>query len=153
MSDDLIKEYKDKIDPILLLAKKAYGSRTQKTPAHDASRRYTDLLIEFKLKGGSLPGLARELNVAYAGVRRRVVMKDVTVASVRPKSRTLDENSVIEASERVKKAKENGVSSYHDQLAKEYQDGIPMSGLARGLGLSSAAPLYYGVQRSLQRNN
>jgi hypothetical protein len=151
MNDNLVREYKEKIEPILPLAKKAYGSRKQKTPAHEASRKYTELLSEFQSKGGSLPELARELNVAYAGVRRRVVMKNVAVASVRPKVRILDQESVILAAERVKKSKENGVSSYHDQLAKEYENGIPMSGLARGLGLSSAAPLYYGIQRSLQR--
>lgn len=152
MNDNLVREYVEKIKPILPLAKQAYGSRNQKTPAHDASRKYTELLIEYKSKGGSLPELARKLNVAYAGVRRRVVMKDVAVASVRPRTRILDDQAVAEAAERVKKAKENGVNSYHDQLAKEYEKGIPMSGLARGLGLSSAAPLYYGVQRSLQRN-
>jgi hypothetical protein len=151
MNDNLVKEYKEKIEPILPLAKKAYGSRNQTTPAHEASKKYTELLSEFQLKGGSLPDLARELNVAYAGVRRRVVMKNVTVASVRPKVRILDQESVLLAAERVKKSKEDGVNSYHDQLAKEYESGIPMSGLARGLGLSSAAPLYYGIQRSLQR--
>jgi hypothetical protein len=153
MSDNLVNEYTEKINPILSLAKKAYGSRNQKTPEHDASRKYTELLTEFQSRGGSLPELARALNVAYAGVRRRVVMKDVAVASVRPKSRILDEESVSMAAERVKKAKESGVTDYHDQLAKEYESGIPMSGLARGLGLSSAAPLYYGIQRSLQRNS
>jgi hypothetical protein len=153
MNDDLVTQYKNKIQPILPLAKKAYGSRTQKSVEHDASREYTRLLTEFYSKGGSLPALAKALNVAYAGVRRRVVMRDVSVASVRPKARILDEEEVLKASIRVKEAKISGIDTYHDQLAKEYKNGIPMSGLARGLGLSSAAPLYYGVQRSLQRNN
>jgi hypothetical protein len=153
MSDNLIQEYKDKIDPILPLAKKAYGSRNQKTKEHDASRKYTQLLTEFYEKNGSLPALAKALDVAYAGVRRRVVMRDVAVSSIRPKTRVLDEEQVLLATNRVKKAKLTGVDPYHDQLAEEYEKGIPMSGLARGLGLSSAAPLYYGVQRSLQRQN
>ena len=47
--------------------------------------------------------------------------------------------------------KQKSVDDYHDQLAKEYQAGISLSNLAKAMGLSSAAPLYYGVQRSLQR--
>ncbi len=79
MNAELVQEYKEKIEPILPLAKKAYGSREQQTPAHNASREYTRLLIEFHKRGGSLPKLAKELKVAYAGVRRRVVMDDEEV--------------------------------------------------------------------------
>ena len=138
------------IEPILPLAKKAYGSREQTTPAHDASREYTRLLTEFHTKGGSLPQLAKELDVAYAGVRRRVVMQDVSVSTVKPRTRAKTEE-LSEAVIRVKTAKGLSVDEYHDQLAKEYESGVSLAALARSLGLSSAAPLYYGVQRSLQR--
>lgn len=148
---DLVLEYTEKISPILPLAKKAYGSRTQSSPQHDASRKYTELLIEFQSKGGSLPQLAKSLNVAYPGVRRRVVMNGVNLSAVKPKIRaTRQEN--LEAVERVKRAKDIGVDQYHDQLATEYRNGISLAVLARELGLSSAAPLYYGVQSSLKRN-
>lgn len=148
---DLVLEYTEKINPILPLAKKAYGSRTQNSPEHDASRKYTELLLEFKSKGGSLPQLAKSLNVAYPGIRRRVVMNNVNLATVKPKTRaTRQEN--IEAVDRVRRAKEIGVDQYHDQLALEYRNGVSLSVLARELGLSSAAPLYYGVQSSLKRN-
>ena len=150
MSNDLVAEYAAKIEPILPLAKKAYGSRNQDTPAHDASREYTRLLTEFHDKGGSLPQLAKHLNVAYAGVRRRVVMRNVSVSSVKPRSRVKAEE-VNGALARVKEAKARGVDEYHDQLATEYESGISLAALARAMGLSSAAPLYYGVQRSLQR--
>jgi hypothetical protein len=50
------------------------------------------------------------------------------------------------------RAKARDVDTYHDQLAEEYKSGISLSNLAKEMGLSSAAPLYYGVQRSLQRN-
>ena len=150
MSNDLVAEYAAKIEPILPLAKKAYGSRNQDTPAHDASREYTRLLTEFHDKGGSLPQLAKHLNVAYAGVRRRVVMRNVSVSSVKPRSRVKAEE-VNGALTRVKDAKIRGVDEYHDQLAAEYEAGISLAALARAMGLSSAAPLYYGVQRSLQR--
>ncbi len=64
MNAELVQEYKTKIQPILPLAKKAFGSRNQETPAHDASREYTRLLIEFHKRGGSLPQLAKALKVA-----------------------------------------------------------------------------------------
>lgn len=150
MSTDLVAEYRARIEPILPLAKKAYGSRNQDTPAHQASREYTRLLTEFHTRGGSLPQLAQALDVAYAGVRRRVVMRDVSVSSVKPRSRAKSEE-LSEAILRVKAAKAQGVDEYHDQLAAEYEAGISLAALARSLGLSSAAPLYYGVQRSLQR--
>ena len=149
--NELVVEYTDKITPILPLAKKAYGSRSQTTPAHEASRRYTDLLVEFQEKGGSLPQLAASLKVAYPGLRRRVVMRDVSISSIKPKTRATKQEN-IDASQRVKAAKEIGVDQYHDQLAEEYRKGVSLSAMARELGLSSAAPLYYGVQSSLKRN-
>lgn len=152
MSSDLVAEYAAKIEPILPLAKKAYGSRDQNTPQHEASREYTRLLTEFYDRGGSLPQLASKLGVAYAGVRRRVVMKDVSVSKVKPRVRAKSED-VNDAYARVKAAKALTVDEYHDQLAREYEAGISLASLARMMGLSSAAPLYYGVQRSLQRRS
>ena len=152
MSTELVAEYKEKIEPLLPLAKKAYGSRDQDTPAHQASREYTRLLTEFHEKGGSLPTLAKELDVAYAGVRRRVVMQNVSVSQMRPKARAKSEE-LNNAITRVKAAKTKSVDEYHDQLAAEYEAGVSLAALARSLGLSSAAPLYYGVQRSIQRRS
>lgn len=152
MDENLVQEYKSKIEPILPLAKKAFGARSKSSPAHDASRQYTQLLIEYYKRGGSLPKLARELNVAYAGLRRRVVMDNVAVSAIKSSSSIkLSPEAYIEAANRVKSAKEIGVDAYHDQLAAEYKAGVSLSRLAKELGLSSAAPLYYGVQRSLQR--
>jgi hypothetical protein len=151
MSQELVEKYAQLIEPILPTAKKAYGSRGQDTPEHDASREYTRLLTEFYSKGGSLPLLAKRLHVAYAGVRRRVVMNDISVSLIKPKIRVKDQD-VRSAALRVNRAKSENVDSYHDQLAQEYRAGISLSNLAKELGLSSAAPLYYGVQRSLQRN-
>jgi hypothetical protein len=150
MSKELVEEYALLIEPLLPLAKKAYGSRSQNTPAHHASREYTRLLQEFQSKKGSLPMLAKRLSVAYAGVRRRVVMSDISVSIAKPKSRLKDQD-ITSAVRRVRFAKEQGVNQYHDQLSDEYKSGISLSNLAKELGLSSAAPLYYGVQRSLQR--
>lgn len=150
-ANPLVEQYKKKIKPVLPLAQKAYGSRDQDTPAHVASREYTRLLAEFYELGGSLPQLAVALGVAYPGVRRRVAMRDVSVADVKPKVRA--KSSGLEAAaKRVERAKRKGTDAYHDQLRKEYEGGVSFSALARALNVSSAAPLYYGVQRSLQRH-
>lgn len=151
-TNELIEEYAAKIEPILPMAKKAYGARNQISPAHDASREYTRLLKEFHARGGSLPKLAKRLDVAYAGVRRRVVMSNVAVSDIRPKVRLKDQDIKASAN-RVRFAKQQGVDRYHDQLADEYKKGISLSNLAKEIGLSSAAPLYYGVQRSMQRHS
>lgn len=151
MSNELVEEYAKMIKPILPQAKKAYGARNQNSPAHSASREYTRLLKEFYNKGGSLPLLSKNLGVAYAGVRRRVVMSDISVSAFKPKTR-LKNQDVQAAAQRVREAREKDGDLYHDQLAREYREGISLSNLAKELGLSSAAPLYYGVQRSLQRS-
>lgn len=152
-SGELVEEYAQKIEPLLPLAQKAYGSRSRRGPEHDASRTYTALLSEFQSRGGSLPLLAKRLKVAYAGMRRRVAMRDISASSFRPTTTTRRTPEEIEESaQRVLFAKALDTDAYHDQLAKEYRSGIAFSVLARELGLSSAAPLYYGVQRSIQRN-
>ena len=153
MSLELVQKYKELITPLFPLAKQAYGSRAQNTPAHEASREYTRLLVEFYSLGGSLPELAKELKVAYPGIRRRVVMSGVSIADIKPK-RKANKKELPDAVERVRSARiSGGVDAYHQQLAEEYKNGFSLQDLARGLGLSSAAPLYYGAQRSLQKDN
>ena len=148
---DLVAQYKAKIEPLFPLAKKAYGSRFQNTPAHKASMEYTKLLVEFYEQGGSLPELAKALGVAYPGLRRRVVMKDVAISKVKPK-RKASKSELPAAIERVRVARQSkDVNAYHDQLAEEYKNGFSLQDIAKGLGLGSAAPLYYGAQRSLQK--
>jgi hypothetical protein len=147
---ELTERYAEKIKPILPLAKKAYGSRNQETPAHKASRKYTALLNEYVEKGGSLIALSRELDVAYSGMRRRVfTSKQPPVTSVRgTTARPKKSKEEVEAAiSRVKKAREKGTAAYHEQLAKEYASGVSLNVIARGLGITNASPLYYGVQR------
>ena len=152
VNTNLVEEYKTQIEPLLPLAKKAYGSRMQNTPAHEASREYTRLLTEFYNRGGSLPALASALNVAYAGVRRRVVMQDVAVSSIKPRVKPKTEG-IEDSIARIKAAKPGTVDEYHDAITREYEAGVSLAAIARGMGLSSAAPIYYGVQRSLQRRS
>jgi len=56
------------------------------------------------------------------------------------------------AVKRIVDARELGTSAYHDQLAKEYDKGLSLGKLANALGLTGSYPLYYGVNRSYQRN-
>ncbi|WJZ48437.1 hypothetical protein [Actinomycetia phage DSL-LC01] len=147
---ELTAKYAEKIKPILPLAKKAYGSRAQETPAHKASRKYTQLLNEYVSKGGSLIALSRELDVAYSGMRRRVFTSQqppvTTVRGTTARPRKSKEETEA-AVARVKKARDKGTAFYHEQLAKEYAAGISLNVIARGLGITNASPLYYGVQR------
>lgn len=151
MTQELVEEYAQLIEPILPLAQKAYGTRTQNTPQHEASREVTRLLSEFYYEHrGSLPKLASRLQANYSGFRRRVVMKDVSVSDIHVKTKH-DRQLVADAAERVRKAKTEGGDRYHEQLLAERRRGVSLTTLADELGLSSAAPLYYGVQIGLQQ--
>lgn len=148
--DSLIDTYVKLIEPILPLAQKAYGSRELKTPAHKASKEYTRLLVEFQAKGGSLPEMAKALEVNYSGIRRRVVMSGVSIASITRGKKSRLSNLPL-AIERIKVAKESGdIEVFNDQVLYEYQNGYSLQQLAKGLGMKSASPLYYCVQRSIQ---
>lgn len=150
--DLLIEEYVEKIAPLLSLARRAYGSRDQDTPAHEASREYTRLLVEFNERGGSLAVLAQNLGVSYSGVRRRVFTSDVpTVKRTRSPLGKVSTGMIDEAVHRVQTAKNISTGEYHRALYEEFQAGIPMNVLARRLGISNAAPLYYGIQAHEKR--
>jgi hypothetical protein len=98
-----------------------------------------------------LPELAKALKVAYPGLRRRVVMESVSISNIKPQKKA-NKSELPSAVERVKIARQSGdVSNYHKQLAEEYKSGFSLQDIAKGLGLGSAAPLYYGAQRSLQK--
>ena len=143
----LLDEYEALIRPHLELAKKAFGSRDTVSPQHDASREYTRLLCEYYDKGGSLLKMAERLQVQYAGIRRRVNNRDVQPSSHRPRKKF--DASVYEAAVAdIKTVKAEGTSyEYHLTLHKYYTQGLSLSTIAKLLGLSSANPLYYGVNR------
>ncbi|UVG35204.1 DNA binding protein [Microbacterium phage Cece] len=142
-----LEQYAQKIEPLLPLAKRAYGSRDTVSPQHDASREYTRLLVEFYNDGeGSLVDMAKRLGVQYAGVRRRVVNKDVPASSHRSRKKFPDE--VYEAAvKQILEAKEQGTYEYHLMLFNQWQAGLSMTKIAERMGLSSANPLYYGVNK------
>lgn len=145
-----MERYTFVILPILPLAKQAVGDRRRMTPAHEASREYTALLCEFHARGGSLMELSKALHVAYSGVRRRVAMSEVSITKNRPK-KPASREVFLGARDRVLDAKESGgIAAYYAQLSEEYSKGVSLKDLARSLGISSATPLYYGVQRHEQ---
>ena len=142
----LAEQYTKKLEPLVDNAKRAYGARGQDKVQHKASRRYTELLVEYYEKGGSIQLLAENLGVTYAGIRRRIVTAENAIPPA-AKRKGLTEEQVIEAVERVRVAKNKSPEKYHAAIAKEREAGIPLSAIARGLGISNAAPLYYGLQR------
>lgn len=151
-SDTLTRDYAEKIEPLLPLAKRAYGSRSQSSPAHDASREYTRLLVEYSERGGNISAIARELGVTYAGVRRRVVTAKLPTSPYRRPRMKYSEEEIQRAADRITAARERGGSeAYHEAIVREYERGVSLAAVAKCLGLSSAGPLYYGVQSVAMR--
>lgn len=150
MTRPLTAEYADKIRPLLPLARRAYGPRDRLTPAHDASRKMTKLLAEYVRRGGNINALASELGVSSPGLRRRVLTADLPVIR-QPRGRLRDPAQVTSAVENVKAARAMSVDAYHDALLREYERGVPMSKLADEMGMKSAYPLYYGIDRARAR--
>lgn len=142
----LVDNYAKKILPLLPLAKKAFGSRGTDSPQHDASRKYTSLLVDFYALGGSLLVLSEAIGVTYAGVRRRVTTAEIAPTTRRSRTRYTEEQ-YSEVLSRVLAAKQRTTFEYHSQLKTEYDLGVSLNHLAKLMGLSSANPLYYGVSR------
>lgn len=140
---DMTKTYARKIRPLLPEAQRAYGSRDQDTPYHQASREYSRLLVEYTKDGGSLISLAEELGVSYAGLRRRVQTFDLPVNdfTANPEADVDAHISTIET------AKRANAAEYHEALYNAYKDGVSLSEIARQLDITNSYPLYYGIQR------
>lgn len=150
---ELLEKYTELCQPLVSLAKRAYGPKDQDTPAHAASREYTRLLSEFNTLGGSLTAISKELGVSYSGIRRRVFTADVpSVRRTRSPRGHITAEMVADAATRVRDARDHSTSEYHRQLHAEFTAGIPMNMLARQLGISNAAPLYYGINSHEKRN-
>jgi transposase-like protein len=146
----LADTYAKKLEPLVEDAKRAYGSRDQNKTPHKASRRYTELLVEYYEKGGSIQMIADRLGVTYAGIRRRIITANNAVPpAVRRKGLT---EEVINAHiDRIRDAKERGTERYYAAIAQARENGVSMSAIARGLGISNASPLYYGLQQHYTR--
>lgn len=146
-----LERYAQAMEPLLPLARRAYGSRDIQSPQHDASREYTRLLVEFYNNGeGSLLDMAERLGVQYAGLRRRVVTSGVPTSSRRPRKK-FPEEEYDAAVEEIQHAKTQGTYEYHLTLYKHWERGLSLTKIAKRLGLSSSNPLYYGVNRIKER--
>jgi transposase len=154
MKDALLEQYAPQLAELLPLARKAYGSRDTVSPQHDASRKYTQLLVEFYHRGGSLLQVAERLGVTYAGIRRRVITNEIPPSSSKNRSKATPEQ-VLEAAATIKLAKiSGGTEAYHDAIRFAYEtNGISLTKIAKAMGLSSANPLYYAVARTKIREN
>lgn len=144
---DLVNEYAEQLRHLIPLASKAYGSRSQHTPEHNASRVYTRLLCDFSERGGSLLELSKRLGVAYSGLRRRVVTASIPARPAKYRRTMVSSQSIESVIEEIKIAKKSGPEEYHRALHSAYHSGFSLSKIAKGLGLSNTYPLYYGVQR------
>lgn len=146
MKDEIFEQYAEAMEPLIPLAKRAFGSRDIVSPQHDASREYTRLLKEFYNGGGSLLKMADRLGVNYAGLNRRVKTADLKPSSGRARKKFTNEEYAEEVY-RVLSAKEDGVEEYHKALLGTYDKGMSLARIAKDMGLSSANPLWYGVNK------
>ena len=144
--NELIAEYVERISPLLELAKRAFGPRNAVSPEHDASREYTRLLCEFYDRKGSLPGLARELGVTYAGMRRRITTASLEPSTGRARKKT-PEHVYVQAVVEIGAARNISTEDYHKAVYKWYKNGLSMVKLANRLGISSSNPLYYAINK------
>lgn len=147
---ELLTTYFSDIAAHKYLATQAFGSRATESAEHDASREYTRLLTEYSEKGGSLLKMAEALGVTYPSLRRRV-MTSVIEPLPRSKRSTATPAQYKKAVARIKASKALGVQTYHDTIRSIYEDGIALNRLATELGLKSAYPLYYGLNKSRMR--
>lgn len=118
-------EYREKLEELLPLARRAFGSRTHDTPEHNASREYTRLLVEYYENGGSLVAMSQDLGVTYASLRRRVATAQLDPEPSRTRSR-LDQEETDAAIERIRQAKNQSPEEYHAQILKEYENGVSL---------------------------
>lgn len=143
-NDKSMEDYAREIEPLLPLAKRAFGSKDIVSPQHDASRAYTKLLVEFHDGGGSLLDLAKRLDVTYAGMNRRVATAKLPASPKRSRKKFSDveyNNAVVS----ILHAKSQGTKAYHEEIYTQFEKGMSMARLAKELGLSSANPLYFAA--------
>jgi len=147
----LLSDYYPLVAKYKYLATKAYGSRSTDSEAHDASREYTKILKEYADKGGSLIKMAEALEVAYPSLRRRVMTADIPPLE-RHKKSVATKEQYQEAVAYLNESKTHGTAVYHSAIFNLYNKGISLNRLAKEMGLKSAYPLYYGLNKMRMAN-
>ena len=143
----LLSDYYSKAAPYAEKAKKAYGSRGTKSEAHDASRTLTKILVEYVDKGGSLLLMSEAINMSYPALRRRVMTAEIEPLKKRPQSKS-SESDYERVIKHLHEARQVSSLSYHQAIKEAYDSGISLNKLAKELGLKSAYPLYYGLNKA-----
>ena len=149
---ELLNEYVLYLAPLKDAASQAFGARDTKSAAHDASRIYTNHLKEYSEKGGSLMMMAKALDVTYPALRRRVMTADGAPLDRHHRSIATAEQYAFAVQTLTPLREGVGTTEqYHDALLKFYNEDISINRLAKELGLKSAYPLYYGINKARMR--
>jgi hypothetical protein len=148
---DLLEEYLEQMAPLAPIAMKAFGSRATDSTTHDVSAKYTALLVEYTDKGGSLLMLAEALNVTYPALRRRVMTAKIAPLPRSTRTKRDDYAHILLAKDLQMVKLASPTQEYHDTLRRAYDDGFSLNKLAHFMGLKSAYPLYYGLNKSRMR--
>lgn len=148
---DLLHKYVPQLKELKPLAEQAFGSRGTESDAHEASRQYTTLLVEYVKEGGSLLMMAEALEVTYPALNRRVMTADLKPRTRRPRSTATPEQyaKAVEVLNPLRGPR--ATEQYHDALLGFYNEGLSMKQLALALGLKAEFPLYYGLDRARRR--
>lgn len=139
-----------KIKPLLIDAKRAYGSQAPGSHARVASEEVNAYLLYFVDHGGRLPELAEQLegDISLSGLRRRVRIargmetsalegQDQIVGRVsRPRGKK-DPELVEAAVEEIQLARQAGGRVYGDAVRKWYEAGVSMGAVAEKIGIST----------------
>lgn len=146
----ILNKFIDRAQALAPLAKEAFGSRATDSYAHDISREFTFLLVQYVGDGGSLQMMADALGMSYPALQRRVKTYKVVPLnrSTRSKAPVYE---YTRASEHLNKLKKISTFAYHEAIKEEYDRGLSMNKLAKYMGLKSAYPLYYGLNNARMR--
>lgn len=149
---ELLNEYVLYLSPLKDAAELAFGARDTDSREHDASRQYTTYLKEYADKGGSLMYMAKALDVTYPALRRRVMTADIKPLDRHHRSKATAEQYAFAVATLTPLREGKGTTEeYHDALLRFYNEDISINRLAKELGLKSAYPLYYGINKARMR--
>lgn len=149
---ELLHQYLPELQTLKPQAEAAYGSRATDSANHEASRQYTSTIKEYAEKGGSLLMLAEALGVTYPALRRRVMTADIRPLDRGHRSTATEpEYQSAVANLQALRARKDQTIEYHDTLLSYYNAGFSINRLAKELGLKSAYPLYYGINKARLR--
>ena len=147
----LVNKFERDAKALTQVAQKAYGSRATESYAHDVSRAFTELLVRYTNEGGSLIMLGERIGMTYPALRRRVMTADVAPLPRSTRS-TAEASEYPPVAERLNMIKKVSTFAYHSAIKEAYDKGLSLNKLATYMGLKSAYPLYYGLNKVRMRD-